>query len=178
MRLPIVVAAIAISCLTVGCPIPPSGAAKAQDAAQELNLNARFGRMEMAVDHVAAKQRETWMQTHKLWGGKIRVADFEMAGIKTPKEGEAEVIVRIAWYRSDEQELRSTTLKQKWADVNGEFMLVGESRLDGDVGLLGEKADKPKPADPNAPPHEPARFPTIRIGGGDDDNGATYRPGT
>ena len=163
-------AALAVLVLT-GCPMPQTAGAKLQDSAQELVINARFGRMEMAIEHIAPKEREAWSNTHKGWGERIRIADAELAGIKVKEtETEADVLVKIAWYRADEQELRVTTLKQSWKDVNGDFMLVGERWLEGDVGLLGEKP--PRMPVSNAPP-APTQFPTIRIGG--DDNGAIYR---
>jgi hypothetical protein len=153
--------------------MPPSGAAQAQEAAQELNVNTRFGRMEMAIERVAVKEREAWLATHKAWGGKIHIADVEMAGVKAKGDEEAEVIVRVAWYLAEQLELRSTTLKQHWKDVNGDMMLVGETRIDGDLGLLGEKIPPPPAAaSDDAQPKEPARFPTIRING---DNGAVFR---
>jgi hypothetical protein len=141
----------------------PSVGAKLQEAASEMNLNTRFGRMEMAVEKIAPKERDDWAKRHKAWGGRIRIADTEMAGTRIVSEGEADVTVRVAWYRQDEQELRTTTVKQKWKDVNGEWKLVGEARLDGDVGLLGEP-----PAAGAAPaasgPAPRAQFPTVRIG--------------
>lgn len=144
----------------------PNPMAKAQDVAQELNMNTRFGRMEMAIERVAAKEREEWMKRHKAWGGKIRIADTEMAGVRLPTESEAEVSVRVAWYRSDEQELRSTLVKQKFKDVDGSWQLVGETRTEGDFGLLGEPVPKEPPPAEGAPPKR-AHFPVVRIGAED-----------
>lgn len=150
------------------CPVAPSPQAKLQEAASEMNVNARFGRMEMAVERIAPKEREEWAKHHKGWGGKIRIADSELSGSHMTAEGEADVTVKVAWYRVEDQELRVTTLKQKWKDVNGDWKLVAEGWVEGDVGLLGE-APPPMPAAPgtNAPPSR-AQFPTIRIGGEED----------
>jgi hypothetical protein len=159
--------------LCAGCPVPPTVGAKTQEAAQDLNMNARFGRMEFAAEQIAPKEREAWMESHRQWGGQIRIADTELAGVKLKKGGkddEAEVLVKVAWYRPDENELHVTTLRQLFRDVNGEMKLVAETRADGDLGLLGEHIQAP--AEPPGPPR-PTRFPTIRIGGGDD--GAVYR---
>jgi len=77
----------------------------------------------------------------------------------------AQVTVRIAWYKPAEEELRVTSIRQKWENVkDGGWMLTGEERIDGDLGLLGEPmAPEPPPGPPHAP-HESAHFPTIRIG--------------
>jgi hypothetical protein len=160
--------------LLLGCPMPPNSAQKAQEMAQEFNVNTRFGRVEMAVEHVAPKERDTWLSHHKAWGAKIHIADVEMAGMKMVTDTEASVYVRIAWYRVDDQQLRVTTVLQKWKDVDGAFMLSDERRSDGELGLLGEAV--PQEEDPAATePRPPARFPTVRIGG--DDN-ATFRSET
>ncbi len=163
--------------LLTGCAAPTAGA-KLQEASQELNINARFGRMEMAVERVAQKNREQWLRNHRGWGGKIRVVDVETAGTRMAttkdKEAEAEVTVRVSWFRMEEQDLRQTTLRQKWKDINGDWQLVDEAKVEGDPGLLGEPPD---PSEARAPAAgasgEPAkpkpRFPTIRIGSPDDE---------
>ena len=145
-----------------GCPVAhQSSAARAQEAASELNVNARFGRMEMAGEHVSPKAKEQFFERRKAWGGKIRVADYEMAGMRMLKgEEDAEMLVRVAWYRVDEGDLRTTTLRQKWHDFKGAWKLVEETRIDGDVGLLGEAIVSVAP--PSGPRH--AQFPTIRLG--------------
>ena len=58
---------------------------KAQEAVNELNLNARFGRMELAGEFVAPKAKELFFERRKAWGGKVRVADYEVSGIKMTK---------------------------------------------------------------------------------------------
>jgi hypothetical protein len=89
----------------------------------------------------------------------VRVADYEMLGLRMKGESDAEVFVKIAWYRIDEGDLRVTTIKQKWHDFKGGFKLVDESREGGDLGLLGEHVAAPPPA-----PKKNAQFPTIRLG--------------
>jgi hypothetical protein len=155
------IALLALSCAS--CAAAPNGIAKAQDAAQELNVNARFGRMEMAIERVAPQERDDFIFHRKGWGGKLRIADVEMAGLRPKSEGAIEVNVRVAWYRIEDQELRVTTVRQDWQDLNGEWKLVGEHRADGDIGLLGEQVVIDAPTAPRAR----TQFPTIRIGAGE-----------
>lgn len=156
--------ALGFTFLLCGCPVAhQSSAARAQEAASELNVNARFGRMEMAAERVAPKAKEQFFERRKAWGGRIRVADYEMAGMRFMKnEEDAEMLVKVAWYRVDEGDLHTTTLRQKWHDFKGDWKLVEETRVDGDVGLLGEHVVPVAP--PSGPRH--AQFPTIRLGGG------------
>jgi len=142
-----------------GCVTQATGAAKAQETAQEMNLNTRFGRMELAMEHVAAKDRDAFVQRHKGWGGAVRIADAELSGLRPITKEQANVFVRVAWYRADEQELRLTTVRQIWRDHKGDWLLEAEERVEGDIGLLGEPVLQVAP-----PPREHAQFPTVRLG--------------
>ncbi len=147
------------------CAAPQSAAARAQDSARELNLNARFGRNELVVEHLAPSAREAYMVKHRGWGGAIRIADSDLVGMNLPTKEEAIVTVKIAWYRQDEQELRITTLRQRYHDYKGEWLLVAEDRADGDIGLLGEKVVVPAEASEGngGGRRQSAQFPTIHL---------------
>jgi hypothetical protein len=144
----------------VACAPPAGSLASAEQAAQELNVDARFGRSEFVMDHVAPDARPDFAMHHRAWGTAIRVADIELTGVRSHGEHEVEVMVRVAWYRPEEQELRVTTLQQGWRDKDKSgWQLVTEQRLEGDVGLLGE------PIVFQAPPGDrpSAQFPTVRL---------------
>jgi hypothetical protein len=155
-----------LASLVAGCGLAgQSKPAKAQEAALELNLNARFGRMEMAAEHISPKARDGFFERRKAWGGSVRVADYDLTGLKIIGEDDAESYVKIAWYRANEGDLRVTTVKQKWhSDAKGDWKLTEEQRVDGDVGLLGEPPQAPTAA-AAAPPRR-SQFPTIYLGSG------------
>ena len=160
--LPAAVLAFASSIFLLGCPhqSPP---ARAQEAATELNVNTRFGRMELAAERVAPAAREAFLSRRRAWGGNIRVADYEMASFRMKGESDAEMVVKVAWYRIDEGDLHVTMLKQNWHDFRGEWRLVDEHRAEGAGGLIGE----PIPAEQTArTSSKKAHFPTIRLGEG------------
>src|SRR5690348_6140270 len=129
-------AGIATLVALAACAAPQSAAARAQDSARELNLNARFGRNELVVERIAPSAREAYAVKHRGWGNVVRIADSDLAGLNVTGKEEATVIVKVAWYRQDEQELRITTLRQRYKDFKGEWLLVAEERADGDIGLL------------------------------------------
>jgi hypothetical protein len=145
-----------------GCPAPPTALARAQQAAQEFNQDVRFGRNQLMMEHVAKAARDAFASHHRGWGSSVRVADMELAGLRPRGEHELDVIVRVAWYRPEEQELRTTTLQQSWCDLEG-WQLTEEKRLEGDVGLLGESVVFAAPSEPRSR----AQFPTVRLGAGD-----------
>ena len=156
---PLVLAAAAAQ---LGCPAPPSAMARAQQVAQEFNQDARFGRTEQTMEHVAPDARETYAAHHRAWGSGVRIADLELAGMHARGDHELDVSVRVSWYRPEEQELRTTTVEQSWRDTGG-WELTAEKRVEGDVGLLGEAVVYQAPSTPR-----PAKqFPTVHLGAAD-----------
>jgi hypothetical protein len=149
-----------------GCPAPPTSLARAQQTAQEFNLDSRFGRGEAVMDRVAPDARDDYTSHHRVWGSAVRVADVELAGMRPHGEHDVEVFVRVAWYRIEDEDLRSTTLQQTWHDKpdGSGWQLVAERRVEGDLGLLGETIVYQAPATPRPP----AQFPTVRLGGAGD----------
>ena len=151
--------ALLASATLLGCPVPQSRQARAQESARELNLNARFGRQELVMERVAPTARVAYATKHRAWGNAIRVADLEMTGLALAKEEVAIVTIRVSWFRPDEDVLHGTTIRQTWRDFKGDWMLVEEETVEGEPGLLGEPVVREA-----APPRRHAQFPTIRLG--------------
>ena len=164
--------AFALPSFLLGCAhqSPP---ARAQEAATELNVNTRFGRMELAAERVAPAAREAFLARRRAWGGNVRVADYEMASFRMKGEADAETVVKVAWYRIDEGDLHVTMLKQNWHDFRGEWRLVNEQRAEGAIGLIGEPVTA-EPARPSS--KKAAHFPTIRLGEGSEPAAAEVAP--
>lgn len=120
--------------------------------------------MELAAERVAPAARDAFLARRKAWGGNVRVADYELAGFRMKSDADAEMLVKVAWYRIDQGDLRVTTLKQRWHDFKGDWRLVDETRADGDVGLIGEP---PVPSETAKAAPKNAQFPTIRLGRGE-----------
>ncbi len=132
----------------------------------ELNLNARFGRMELASEHVAPQGRPLFFGHRKVWGARVRIVDSELVGVRfIEKSSEAEAMVRVAWQPVDDGDLRMTTLRQTFKEKNGAWLMVAEERAEGDVGLFGERPEPPKDT-PSAPAKKSNRFDTVRLGQG------------
>jgi hypothetical protein len=78
----------------------------------------------------------------------------------------AEVLVRFAWYRIDENDLRSTLVRQTWLDTKSAWKLAGEEAVEGPRSLLGDPAtghgDGAHPG--AAPPSKRTYLPTVVIG--------------
>ena len=150
---------LASGALSVACGGMLSNAGKAQDAAQNLNMDARLGRMEFALEHVDTKHRESFTKIHTAWGAKIRIVDSEITTFKMKGDDSADVNVQISWYRPEFGDLHITVLHQSWHNVKGDWFLASEERTDGDTGLLGEPVlvQEPEEVAPRA------QFQSIRI---------------
>ena len=126
--------------------MPPPASEKATDAARELNIAARFGRIDIAAGRAASEARAEFIRRRATWGGDIRVVDVELAGMTMPDSDHAIFQVDYSWMRMNENSLRSTRVTQRWSSLKGPWALESEKRAAGDVGLFGEHVDVLRPA--------------------------------
>ena len=131
-----------------GCVAPPTSTARLAESAYDLNEAARFGRMDIALEHVRDTARDDFTRKHARWGKAVRIVDYEVAAVTMRKDGDAEVTLTINWQRPDETSMRSTELSQRWTDKRGTWWMITEDERGGDPGLLGLAA--PPPIDANA----------------------------
>lgn len=121
----------------VGCITPPTSADRLTDAAYEMNMATRFGRMDVALSYIGDKARKQFVASHAPWGRAIRIADLEFAGVDMPNKEEATVLVHVSWQRIDESTLRTTSILQTWKEIEGSgWLIVEEKRVSGDSGLV------------------------------------------
>lgn len=137
-RWPSVLAFVAIASWQASCIAPQGPASRATDAARELNLAARFGRMDVAVGRTSAGARQSFLERRAEWGKNLRVLDVELAGMSMKNPQNALIYVDVAWVRMDDSALRSTRVAQSWRDLDSGWLLVREQRVAGDMGLFGE----------------------------------------
>jgi hypothetical protein len=129
---------VALLC-SVACLPPHAPAQQVSDVARDLNVAARFGRMDVALEHTSKEHQPEFMARRSEWGKDVRVVDIELASLELKSTEAAVVLVDVAWMRMDEGLLRSTRLEQRWENPGGGWKLRTEERTSGDVGLLGEK---------------------------------------
>ena len=132
-----------------GCIAPTGGTQKLADTAYDMNNATRFGRMDVALEHVAMKSREQFQKEHAGWMRNARIVDIEFNGIQVKKDGDGEVSVTLTWQRADESTTRTTSLIQRWTETRNVWTMASEEAR-GDDGLLGEK-EKAKDATSAAP---------------------------
>ena len=93
---------IACALLLGACMMPPPASEKATDAARELNIAARFGRIDIAAGRAASEERSEFIRRRAMWGGEIRVVDVELAGLTMPDSDHAVFQVDYSWMRLNE----------------------------------------------------------------------------
>ena len=146
-----------------GCPMPTTGLAAAQQAAQDFNLDSRFGRNEMVLEQVAPAEREEYALHHKAWGTTIRVADVEIAGMKAHGDKDVDIVVHV------------DVVPPRAAGAGEHDAQAGVARQDERLGArLRETARRrhgPAGRDGRhrgaAGAARPAQFPTVRLNGAD-----------
>jgi hypothetical protein len=158
MRFALPAFALVASLPLLGCPMPDSSAARMQSTASDFNTDVRFGRLSLAIDKVAPKEKEEFLARRKKWSGRVEIADYELISAKMVGNENAEVIVKYDWYELAVGDLHTSKLRQKWASHGGTWLLESESLDDGSPGLLGEAV-----AQESAQPRS-AQFPTVRLG--------------
>ena len=136
---------IACALLLGACMMPPPASEKATDAARELNIAARFGRIDIAAGRAASEERAEFIRRRAMWGGEIRVVDVELAGLTMPDSDHAVFQVDYSWMRLNEDTLRSTRISQRCSSLKGPWALESEQRVAGDVGLFGEHVQVLRP---------------------------------
>jgi hypothetical protein len=138
--------ALAAALFLVAC-IPPTPAQKATEAARELNMGARWGKMDEAMGRTSPRERPRFAKRRATWHTNIRIVETELVGLNMKDGTHATIQVDVSWMFSDDPTLRVTRLTQEWSDADGKWVMLSEKKLSGDPGLFGEKvkrAEKPK----------------------------------
>lgn len=148
-----------LGALGLSACIAPSKAQRVQEAAYELNMISRFGRVEAVLDKVLPEERSQFIARHQNWHGQLRIVDLELAGIGFPKSDEADVFVNVGWQPANMADMRSTVVRQRWKDQKGTWLLISEERAQGDIGLFGEPSAEPQLV---SPPSQTARSNSYR----------------
>ena len=141
--------ALALLGLT-GCFAPTSSTQKLADSAYDMNNATRFGRMDVALEHVAPKSREQFQKEHAGWMRSARIVDIDFNGIQVKNNGDGEVVVTLTWQRADEATTRTTSLVQRWTETRNIWTMLSEEAK-GDEGLLAETPKGATATTPDAP---------------------------
>jgi len=126
------------------CVPPKTPIERLTDAAYELNVATRFGRLDVAIPYVAPDVQPEFARNHAHWMRQIRVVDMDLVGI-TPLAGDAVAVdVVISWHPLDETMIRQSQISQRWVLEEDDWRLTEERRSGGDPGLFPSDSGKPR----------------------------------
>jgi len=107
------------------------------DQVYHLNDESRWDRLDLAVQRVAPRYRQSFMESRRDWGRNIAIADTEVSALVVAEDlASATSSVEISWYDQRSMELRSTVLRQRWIRTDSGFLLEEETVIGGDETLL------------------------------------------
>ncbi len=138
--------------LVLACAIAPSGCVfqsltageRLQEAVNEMNDAARWGRFDIAGGRVHPRYRAKFAETHAKWGGQLQIADMEIVDVRlAPDEDGATSTVAYGWYSYDTMTLHRTVVRQRWRRQDGTFSLVREDVVGGEE-VLFEPPPRPR----------------------------------
>jgi hypothetical protein len=144
MRRALLISALAL----VGCITPPGPVERLNNAAYEMNTATRFGRMDVAIGHVAPAMQDDFVRRHGAWHRELRIVDVELNGLRLVTPDTAEVQLAISWHRPADMIMRTSLVAQKWTRSDGDWVLAEELRVGGADGLFVESDRQRAPMDP------------------------------
>jgi hypothetical protein len=151
-------AALLVLMTVVGCFAPISPVQRVSDAARELNIATRFGKMDLVVTHVDGSFRSEFLARRAQWGRELRVVDLEITGVQVQDSTHALVTFDVSWFPLRDGILRGTHVEQRWQDNSRGWKLVAEHKKGGDSGLFGELVV------PDSEPHPDVHLPSRTLG--------------
>ena len=124
--------------LLSGCLFNNTGpTTKLRESVQAMNKATRWGQLGQATRMVDPAYQARFVETHRHWGTVIQVADSEVVQMEmTPDHENATAIVAYNWYLADAMTLQTTVVRQRWADMDGNYGLISEAIVQGDPRLF------------------------------------------
>lgn len=111
---------------------------RVNDAAHDLNVATRFGKMELATSYVDPSVRADFIARRSQWGREIRIIDVDLGSVDIRDETHAIVTIEVSWVPLRDDILRTTRITQTWEDKGKGWNLTREVKAAGDQGLFGE----------------------------------------
>jgi hypothetical protein len=105
---------------------------KLQRAVFYFNEGIRWGRLQEVLARVDPGTEEHFLSMHKDFGEIIKVISCDVVNSKVNLEtGEAQVGVKITWYRIDEMVEHSTVVMQYWEEKDRDWVMMREEFRSG-----------------------------------------------
>lgn len=144
--------------LLAGCGARPTATETLGDSVRSYNDGVRWGRFALAANRVPAAERSRFVDEMDAREKDLRITDYEIVGVSSRGANEAQVQIKLSWYRDSEGTLRETHALQTWERHGKAWLIVAEARLRGaEMPGLSEPVDRTadEGADEGAPAGSP-----------------------
>lgn len=112
-------------------------AEKFREMVDGVNEEARWSRLDLAMQRVHPTYRSAWRVARTDWGSQIQIADSEVTNLRIEEsEEKAQSTVVVRWYRYDTMTLHTSTVQQTWERVGGTFALKEEEVVQGNEEIF------------------------------------------
>lgn len=146
------------ACALVSCG-GPQASDPLGDAIRSYNDGVRWGRYEVAANHISPKERAQFVDDADERAKDLRITQYDVVRVERQGSRAASVHVKVEWYVETEGKLRQTHAKQTWEKHGGSWLMVQEARLRGTKMPGLPEPPTPEPPErlpPNDDPPTPA----------------------
>lgn len=128
----------AVSLGLVGCTLANlTPQARFSEAAYTLNDAARWGQVDLAMQHVSPRYQERFTARHREWGEHVSIAEVDLVRLQVaPDRQSATSEISLSWFNDGGFMVKSSVVTQKWEAEHGKFKLVDEAIRRGDPSVF------------------------------------------
>lgn len=138
MRMMILLVAIA------GCAGRQKDTENLSESIRSFNEGIRWQRFEVAAVSIPPRERSNFVEAMDERAEDLRITDYEIVRVDRRTDKEAQVHVKVSWYRDTEGTLHETHAMQIWQRRGKAWLMVDQTRYRGDEmpGLLERLRDE------------------------------------
>lgn len=117
--------------------------ARFSEAAYTLNDAARWGQVDLALQHVSPRYVERFTDRHRNWGEQVSIAEVDLLRMQIAEDRQtATSEISLSWFNDGGVMVKSSVISQKWIAEHGKFKLVDESVRKGDPEVFAAPDQK------------------------------------
>ena len=121
---------VVIAAVLAGCHSPRSGDTLG-DSIRVYNEGVRWERFAVAAVHVPPRERSQFVDDADERSKDLKITEYDVVRVEPKGDNEAEVHVKLSWYKESEGKVRETQSLQTWERHGKTWLIVGEVRLKG-----------------------------------------------
>jgi len=114
------------------------------ESLRSFNEGVRWQRYEVAAVSIPPRERSKFVEMMDERSEDLRITDYEIVRVDRRTDKEAQVQVKVSWYKDREGTLHETHAMQTWQRKGKTWLMIDQSRFRGDEmpGLLERLRDE------------------------------------